>query len=125
MVPSPRDGRGRLRARFWFSLSAYYSGTVPRYARIRITAKTATAGAFAFLDDIYDAQTGNKVAGLDLWDQGHISPIIVAADYSSIPEQTRVAVWSDDAAYSVGSKGRTLADTEQNTDVTQAKINLL
>lgn len=29
------------------------------------------------------------------------------------------------AAYSVGSKGRTLADTEQNTDVTQAKINLL
>lgn len=113
MVPSPRDGRGRLRARFLEGVSD--DGQV-RY--------DATAGAFAFLDDIYDAQTGNKVAGLDLWDQGHISPIIVAADYSSIPEQTRVAVWSDDAAYN-GSKGRTLADTEQNTDVTQAKINLL
>lgn len=103
-----------------FTVSAYYPGTVARYANVRITAKTATAGAYAFLDDIWDAQTGNKVAGLDLWDQGHISPIIVAADYSSIPEQTRVAVWSDDATYSVGSKGRSLSDTETNTDVTIA-----
>ena len=66
-----------------------------------------------------DAQTGSKVAGLNLWDQGHISPIIVAAD-CSIPEQTRVAVWSDDATYSVGSKGRSLSDTRTNTDVTIA-----
>ncbi len=108
-----------------FTVAAYYAGTEARYATVRITAKTATAGAYCFLDDIYDAGTGNKVAGLDLWDAGHISPIIVAADYSSIPEQTRVAVWSDDAAYTVGSKGRSLADTEQNTDVTQAKVDML
>ena len=85
-----------------------------------ITTFTDTHEWGTYLDDIYDAQTGNKVAGLDLWDQGHISPIIVAADYSSIPEQTRVAVWSDDATYSVGSKGRSLSDTETNTDVTIA-----
>ncbi len=86
---------------------------------------TATTGAYCFLDDIYDAQTGNKVAGLDLWDAGHISPILVASDYSSIPDQTRVAVWGDTSTYSVGAKGRTLTDTEANTDVTQAKVNQL
>ena len=108
-----------------FTISAYYSGSVARYARVRIVAKSNVAGATAFLDDIYDAQTGNKVAGLDLWDAGHISPIIVAADYSSIPEQARVAVWSDSNTYAVGSKGRQLADVEQNTDVTQAKVDML
>lgn len=108
-----------------FTVAAYNPLTVARYARVRITAKTATAGAYCFLDDIYDAQTGNKVAGLDLWDQGHISPIIVAADYSSIPEQTRVAVWSDDGTYGVGSKGKLLKDTSQVTDQTQAKVDQL
>lgn len=71
-----------------WALNAYYSGTVARYATVRIAAITNTAGAYAFVDDIYDAQTGNKVAGLDLWDEGQISPILVAADYSSIPNQT-------------------------------------
>ena len=108
-----------------FVVSAYNPATVARYARVRITAKTATPGATVFLDDIYDAQTGNKVAGLDLWDQGHISPIIVAADYSSIPEQTRVAVWGDQDTYTVGSKGKMLSDTEATTDITQAKVNEL
>lgn len=105
-----------------FLVNAYYSGSVARYAKIRITAKTATAGAFCFLDDIYDAGTGNKVAGLDLWDAGHISPILVASDYSSIPDQTRVAVWSDDDTYAAGQKGKSLADTEANTDATQAWV---
>lgn len=108
-----------------FVVSAYNPLTVARYAKIRITAKTATPGAYVFLDDIYDAGTGNKAAALDLWDDGHISPIIVAADYSTIPEQTRVAVWSDSNAYAVGSKGRSLSDTEANTDVTQAKMDTL
>ena len=44
-----------------FVLNAYYSGSVSRYATVRITAKTATAGAYAFLDDLYDAGTLNKV----------------------------------------------------------------
>lgn len=88
-----------------FTLNAYYSSTDSRYATVRITAKTATAGAYAFLDDLYDAGTANKVAGLDLWDEGHISPVIVAADYSAIPQTTRLAVWSDTDTYSTGEKG--------------------
>lgn len=72
-----------------FNIHAYYSAAVARYATIRITAKTATAGAYAFLDDLYDAGTSNKVAGLDLWDAGHISPIMVQYDFSVVPS----AVW--------------------------------
>jgi hypothetical protein len=106
-------------------LNAYNAGSVARYATVRITAKTATAGAYAFLDDIYDAQLNNKVAGLDLWDEGHISPIMLALDLSALPEQTRLAVWSDDDTYSAGEKGKVLADTEANTDVTQAKVDQL
>lgn len=96
-----------------WKLNGYYSGSVARYATVQITAKTATAGAFAFLDDIYDAQTNNKVAGMDLWDNGHISPIMLALDLSALPEQTRVAVWSDDDTYIAGSKGYVLAFIEK------------
>ena len=46
-------------------------------------------------------------------------------DYSSIPEQTRVAVWGDQDTYTVGSKGKMLSDTEATTDITQAKVNEL
>lgn len=108
-----------------WTLNAYYSGSVARYATVRITGKTATAGAYMFLDDIYDAQTNNKVAGMDLWDIGHISPIMLALDLSALPEQTRVAVWSDNNTYGAGEKGKVLADTEANTDVTQAKVDTL
>jgi hypothetical protein len=108
-----------------WKLSAYYSGSVARYARVRLTGKTSTAGAYMFLDDIYDAQTNNKVAGMDLWDIGHISPIMLALDLSALPEQTRVAVWSDSDTYSAGEKGKVLADTEANTDLTQAKVDQL
>lgn len=96
----------------YWSLDAYYSGSVARYATVRITAKTATAGAYAFLDDLYDATTNNKVAGLDLWDAGHISPIMVVTDFSSavpvISAATATAVWEDDTVYLAGSKGHFL-----------------
>jgi hypothetical protein len=35
------------------------------------------------------------------------------------------AVWSDSDVYASGEKGRTLADTEANSDVTQAKVDQL
>lgn len=66
-----------------FNISAYYSGSVARYAIVSITGITATAGAYFFVDDLYDAGTGNKVAGLDLWDEGQPSKIMVVTDFSS------------------------------------------
>jgi hypothetical protein len=100
-----------------YEINKYYSGSVARYATVRITAKTATAGAFAFLDDLYDAQTLNKVAGLDLYDAGHISPIMVLTDFSSavpvLASAARVAVWSDTDTYTTGQKGFVLAFIEK------------
>jgi hypothetical protein len=102
-------------------LTAYQSPNESRYATVVITAVTATAGAYAFLDDIYDAGLTNKVAGLDLWDDGHISPIIVAADYSSIPDQARIAVWSDADTYTTGQKGLVLQDAADDAELASIK----
>lgn len=105
-----------------FNIHAYYSSSAARYATVRITAKTATAGAYAFLDDLYDAGTSNKVAGLDLWDAGHISPIMVQYDFSVVPS----AVWGyADSNTQTGTMGKALTDTEANSDVTQAKVDTL
>lgn len=86
-----------------FNISAYYSGSVSRYAQVKITGVTATAGAYFFVDDLYDAGTGNKVAGLDLWDNGQPSPIMVSIDYSAVPAQ----VWGySDATASANTMGK-------------------
>jgi len=68
---------------------AVYPGSVSRYAQVKITGVTATAGAYFFVDDLYDAGTTNKVAGLDLWDSGQPSQIMVQSDFSVVPS----AVW--------------------------------
>lgn len=102
-------------------LTSYQSPNESRYATVVITTVTATAGAYAFLDDIYDAGLTNKVAGLDLWDNGHISPIIVAFDYSSIPDQARIAVWSDTDTYTTGQKGLVLQDAADDAELASIK----
>ncbi len=104
-----------------WTLTANYTSADSRYATVVITAVTGTAGAYAFLDDIYDAGLTNKVAGLDLWDNGHISPIIVAADYSSIPDQSRIAVWSDADTYTTGQKGLVLQDAADDAELASIK----
>lgn len=88
-------------------LKAYNPSTDSRYAIVRITAKTATVGAYAFLDDLYDAGTANKVAGLDLWDEGQPSQIMVQSDFSVVP----AAVWQfSDAVTNANTMGRQLVD---------------
>jgi hypothetical protein len=88
-------------------LTAYQSPNESRYATVVITAVTAGLT--------------NKVAGLDLWDDGHISPIIVAADYSSIPDQARIAVWSDADTYTTGQKGLVLQDAADDAELAAIK----
>jgi len=104
-----------------FVLTAYQPTNDSRYAIVVITAVTNTAGAYAFFDDIYDAGLTNKVAGLDLWDSGHISSIIVAADYSSIPDQSRIAVWNDTDTYTTGQKGLVLQDAADDAELAAIK----
>jgi hypothetical protein len=57
-----------------FNLAANYTGSVDLYATVTITAKTATAGAYIYVDDIYNGT--NKITALDVWDQGQPSPIM-------------------------------------------------
>jgi hypothetical protein len=90
-----------------FNINAYYSGAVARYATVRITGVTSTAGAYFFVDDLYDAGTGNKVAGLDLWDSGKPSEIMVQSDFSVVP----AAVWAySDASTAANTMGKRQAD---------------
>lgn len=105
-----------------FNVSAYYSGSVSRYATVRITAITATAGAYVFVDDLYDAGTANKVAGFDLWHNGHPSPVMVAVDYSAIPAQ----VWGySDQTTSANTMGKRQVDTGNNVATTVLQTDTL
>jgi len=108
-----------------FSLTTYYSGTVARYATVKITGVTSTAGAYFFVDDLYDAGTNNKVAGLDLWDEGKPSEIMVVTDFSAAVPVIVNSLWNDSNTYAVGTKGKAVIDTESNSDATQAKVDVL
>lgn len=100
-----------------FSISSYYSGSKARYATVKITVISSTAGAALYIDDLYDAGSNNKVAGLDLWDEGKPSPVMVVTDFSSavpvVADATRTSVWSDTTAYPAASKGGILAKTKK------------
>jgi len=97
-----------------FNISAYNVATTTRLARVRFTGITATAGAYFFVDDLYDAGTSNKVAGLDLWYKGKPAPIVVASDYSAIPAQ----VWGySDGTTSANTMGKRQVDAADNAEL--------
>ena len=101
-----------------FNISAYYSGSVSRYAQVKITGVTATAGAYFFVDDLYDAGTGNKVAGLDLWDEGQPSPIMVQSDFSVVPS----AVWGySDSNTQANTMGQRQVDAADDAELASIK----
>lgn len=101
-----------------FNINAYYSGAVARYATVRITGVTSTAGAYFFVDDLYDAGTGNKVAGLDLWDSGQPSPIMVQSDFSVVPS----AVWGySDSGTQADTMGQRQVDGADNAELASIK----
>lgn len=104
-----------------FNISAFYSNPDDsRYAKVVVTAVSSTAGAYAFIDDLYDAGTGNKIAGLDLWHEGKPSKIMLAADYSAIAAQ----VWGySDQATDPNTMGQRQVDAA--TSAEQELPNLL
>ena len=103
-----------------FNISAYYSGAVARYAIVRISGVTSTAGAYFFVDDLYDAGTGNKVAGLDLWDEGQPSQIMVQSDFSVVPS----AVWGySDSNTQANTMGRQQSDLKLSNVLIKDKLS--
>lgn len=57
-----------------FNLAASYVGTVPLYSTVRITAKSATASAYAYVDDLYNGT--NVITAMDTWYRGKPSEIM-------------------------------------------------
>lgn len=58
-----------------FNIGADYSaGTVDRYATVRVSAKSATAGAYCYVDDLYNGT--NSITALDVWENGKPSEIM-------------------------------------------------
>ena len=57
-----------------FNVAALYSGTEDLYARVAITAKSTTASAHAYIDDLYNGT--NAITALDVWYKGKPSPIM-------------------------------------------------
>ena len=111
---------GSVTADTWIpvSLTADTINVIPRYAEVRITAK-GTAGSVYFTD-IYNGSTAET--GLRLFYEGRLQAITpTVVDIPGIVN----AVWSDSQSYPSGTKGKTLSDTESNTDVTQAKVDQL
>lgn len=69
-------------------LSANYTGTTDEPAIIKVTGITATAAAYLYADDFYNAGLTNKLAGLDTWYQGQ--PVDFIPDTTFDP----ASVWS-------------------------------
>lgn len=92
---------------FWIFDSQTNSATASKLSYTR----TEYANCASFVDDLYDAGTANKVAGLDLWYEGKPSQVMVANDYSVVP----ALVWgypaSGGGAGTMGAKLRSLLST--------------
>lgn len=69
------------------SLSAQYTGDVDTLATIRVTAKSATSGAYLYCDDLFNSgdtvQSTDKVTGLDTWFDG--KPVEIIAPQAVSP----------------------------------------
>jgi len=112
-----------------FNIAAFYAGTVARYATVKITGITSTPGAYFFVDDLYDAGTNNKVAGLDLWDEGQPSKVMVVTDFSSavpvLASATADAVWDEALSghTTAGSAGKVQGDSSLTNVLAADKLS--
>ena len=69
-----------------FSLAGNYTGTIDTFAKVRIIAISSTAGAYVYLDDIFNGT--NKITAVDTWLDGEPSKIM----YEQVGDAA--AVWA-------------------------------
>lgn len=89
------------------SLAANYTGDVDLYAIVRITAKTATANAYVYLDDFYNGT--NEITALDVWDEGQPSEIM----FEQLGDAASVWSVALDAIGTPGTTGEKIKDALQ------------
>ena len=80
-----------------FNIGAVYSGSIPRLATVRITAKSATASAYAYVGRLFNGT--NSITALDTWHEGKPSQIMY-------PE-----LGDPDAVWAVSTSGLTTSGT--------------
>jgi hypothetical protein len=108
------------------TVSAYYAGSVARYATVKVTAVSNAAGAIMFIDDLFDSGLNNKVAGLDLSDNGKPSPVMVVTDFSSavpvLASASADKVWQyTDGGAVAGTMGKRQVDGAENAELAAVK----
>jgi len=96
-----------------YSVSAVYTGTVNKYATVRITAKTTTSDAYAYVADIFNGT--NNITNLLTWKDGQPSKIMFEQLGDS--QATANAVWGIETSTlsTDGTTGKALADVEVET----------
>lgn len=105
-------------------VSAYYSSSSSSLATVKITAKTTTASAYLYADDLYssgDTVTSyDKLPGLDIWVEGKPASIITPLFLGGISP----AVWAVGTVGLTGSgtTGKMLVDTNNTVNDNQALI---
>lgn len=86
-----------------FSLFTAYAGSVPALATIKIIGISATAGAYAYVDALFNGT--DEVNGLDLWEKGSPSEII----YPEIGNPEDVWAQASSTLTTAGTIGKLLA----------------
>lgn len=112
-VDTPSDTQAMPDNTSWnvFNLAASYTGSVPLFAIVRVVAKTATASAYVYVDDLYNGT--NEITALDVWDQGKPSEFI----YPELGDPSAVWAVATSTLTTAGTTGKKLVD-----DLTTAKF---
>ena len=86
-----------------FSLGVAYSGSVPAYATVRVIGLSTSAGAYCYIDSLYDGT--DPINGLDTWEDAEPSEIILEQIGDS------AAVWAQltSSMTTTGTIGKLLA----------------
>ena len=88
----------------FFNLGRLFTGTVPLYSRIRITAITVTANAYVYVADIFGGT--NPITNLTTWHNGQPSPIM----FEQLGDNQGVWQVPTSALTTAGTTGRKLND---------------
>jgi hypothetical protein len=98
------------------SISKATSATVDTLAQVKVYAKSATAGAYLYCDDFYNAgdtvTSTDKVTGLDTWYEGMPIEIIAPSSMSAADIWT----FSTTALTTANTTGKVLVDAEKKAD---------
>lgn len=107
-----------------YFLTAANTATRPRFATIVITVKnpSATAGAYAYVGDVLNAENDTTKFKVAFEGQpAQVMPLGASTD----PGAVGIYVWADKNTYDPNTKGSDVKSILQNTDATQAKVDVL